>query len=103
MSRVMPVLCVVVGLGLGGGFGSIAADSLLDYRAFASAPSPVTVAQLAALTAVPRGTWVSVVDAQPDCARGYARPHDTSYALIGDGKTRSVVIAALNEPAPRCE
>jgi len=101
MARFMPVACIVVGLGLAVGFGAIAVDSLLDYRAFPSAAVPVTVAQLAAMTTVPRGTWVSVVDAQPDCSHGYAKPQDTAYVLLGDGKTSSLVIAALNEP-PSC-
>jgi hypothetical protein len=102
MGRLMPVATVLVGLGLGVGFGSITVDSLLDYRAFPKTPTPVTVAQLSALTSVPRGTWVSVVDAQPDCARGYAKPYDTSYVVIGDGRTPAVAIAALNLSVP-CE
>lgn len=102
MARFMPLACVVVGLGLAVGFGAMALDSALDYRAFPSAPVPITVARLAAMTTVPRGTWVSVIDAQPDCRHGYAKPQDTAYVLLGDGQTRSLVIAALNE-APSCQ
>jgi hypothetical protein len=98
----MPVACVVVGLGLAAGFGAISVDSLLDYRAFPKAPTPVTVAQLSAMKSFPRGSWVSVVDARPDCARGYAKPHDTSYVVLGDGNTPSRAIAALNS-VPPCE
>jgi hypothetical protein len=94
--------CVVVGLGMTIGSGFVAVDSVLDYRAFPRTPTPVTVAQLAAMTSVPRGAWVSVIDGQPDCRRGYARPHDTAYALVGDGKSSAVIVVALNEP-PACE
>jgi hypothetical protein len=45
---------------------------------------------------------VRVVDAEPDCQHGYSTPHDTAYALVGDGKTPSVIIAAINSPPP-CE
>src|SRR6187549_3846916 len=100
MSRITAVACVVVGLGLGVGFGWISVTTLLEYRAFPASPTPVTVAELAALTSVPRGTWVHVVDAHPDCARGFAKPHDTTYVLIGDGKTSSVAIAALHTTLP---
>jgi len=97
MSRLMPALSVLVGLGLGGGFGAIAVDSLLDYRAFPKTPTPVTVAQLAAMKSVPRGTWVRVVDAKPDCDHGFAKPHETSYVLMGEGHA---VIGAFERPPP---
>jgi hypothetical protein len=100
MSRVMPVACVVVGLGMAAGFGAISVDSLLDYRAFPAAPKPVSVAQLAAMTSAPRGTWVRLVDPQPDCSRGYATPYDTPYALVGDGKTHAVAIVSIDHPPP---
>ena len=101
MGRLVPVSCVLVGLALAAGFGAIGVDSLLDRRAFPAAPTPITVAQLAAMKVVPRGTWVKLVDAQPDCVQSYAKPSDTSYVLVGDGKTASRVIAAMNEP-PSC-
>jgi len=102
MGRFMAVSTVIVGLGFAAGFGALSVDSLLDYRAFPATPSPVTVADLAKTTAVARGTWVRVVDAVPDCAHGYAKPHDPSYVLVGDGKTSSVVIAQFDAP-PRCD
>jgi hypothetical protein len=101
VGRLVPISCVLVGLALAAGFGAIGVDSLLDRRAFPGAPIPITVAQLAAMKVVPRGTWVKLVDAHPDCVQGYAKPSDTSYVLVGDGKTASRVIAALNEP-PSC-
>src|SRR6188768_1953115 len=102
MSRLMGAACVVVGLGLTAGFGALSVDSLLDTRAFPTAPKPVTVAELAAIKHVPRGTWVRLVDAEPDCAHGYAQPHGTPYVLVRDGKTPSVVIVAIDAPPP-CE
>jgi len=102
MSRVMALACVVVGLGLALGCGWLVVQAVLDYRAFPASPTPVTVAELRAMKSVPRGTWVSVVDAHPDCARGYAKPYDTPYVFLGDGKGPSVVIAALRMNLP-CE
>ena len=102
MGRLMPVLTVLVGLGMALGCGWLSVDSLLDYRAFPKAPTPVTVAQLSALRNVPRATWVSVVDARPDCTRGYAKPYETNYVLIGDGTSPSVAIAAFDMNIP-CE
>lgn len=96
----MPVVTVLVGLGMALGCGWLSVSSLLDYRAFPKAPTPVTVAQLAALKTVPRGTWISVVDARPDCGRGYAKPYDTSYVFVGDGKSPSVAIAAFDMNVP---
>jgi hypothetical protein len=103
VARLVPIACIVVGLGLATGFGAIGVDSVLDYRAFSTAPTPMTVAQLSAMKVVPRGTWVKLLDAQPDCARGYAKSSDTSYVLVSDGKTPSRIIAALNEPPPCTE
>jgi len=94
----MPVACIVVGLVLAVWFGGIGVDSFLDYRAFPAAPTRVTVAQLAAMKAMPRGTWVTLSDAQPDCVHGYARPNDPAYVIVGDGKTAASVIVALSLP-----
>lgn len=96
----MAVATVVVGLGLGVGFGAISVDSLLDSRAFPAKPTPLTVAELVAMPSFPRGTWVTITDARPECARGYAKPHDTEYVLVGDGVTPHLVIAALHDATP---
>ena len=98
MNRFLPGVFVVVGLGLSLWFGHIGVDSFLEYRAFAAAPTPVTVAQLAAMKAMPRGTWATVIDAQPDCAHGYARPSDPVYLIVGDGKTTARIIVAIQTP-----
>lgn len=64
------VLLLVVGLGLTLGMGALFVDALLDLRAYPSTPTPRTVAELTALTAVPRGTWVQLKNVKLDCRHG---------------------------------
>lgn len=101
------LLPLVIGLGLTLGFGALFVDAILDLRAFPSEPHPTTVAEAAAITnEPPRGSWVTLTDARPDCRYPPRRSDGggNRYFLATDATgSRHVLVSMDGEASSPCE
>jgi len=96
---------LLVGLGLSLGGVALLVGLVRDVRAFPDAPVPLAFADAVAMVDPPRGTWVSIADAQVDCVQAPAvSTRQVAWALVGqEGSAGQILVHLGSGEAPACE